>query len=198
MEQDIWNKRYKENPTVYGSKPNEFFKQFIDSHKPGNLLLPADGEGRNALYAASRGWKVDAFDFSDEARIKALKSAKERNLTIHYETKRIEDFIPDKPYDAIGLIYVHLPEAIRKPFHEKVYQALAPGGYLIMEAFAKEQVKNQSGGPKDKALLYDAPTICGDFPFIHQLYCGQKVLHLDEGPFHSGQADVLQLLGQKV
>ncbi|MDE3212450.1 MAG: class I SAM-dependent methyltransferase [Bacteroidota bacterium] len=196
-EKDLWNQRYRENPTVYGSKPNEFFKQFIDTHKAGSLLLPAEGEGRNALYAASKGWKVDAFDFSEEAREKALKRAAERKLTIHYQTMRIQDFEPGKKYDAIALIYVHLPEGVRKEFHEKVYKALAPGGFLVLEAFAKEQLRNQSGGPKDKALLYDAPTICGDFPFIHQLYCGQKEVILNEGPFHSGKADVLQLVGQK-
>jgi hypothetical protein len=44
----FWDTRYKENETVYGNQPNTFFKQFIDTHQPGTLLLPAEGEGRNA------------------------------------------------------------------------------------------------------------------------------------------------------
>ena len=73
MENLFWDKRYEENTTVYGEAPNVFFKSFIDTHKPGSLLLPAEGEGRNAIYAASKGWEVDAFDFSKVAKEKALK-----------------------------------------------------------------------------------------------------------------------------
>jgi SAM-dependent methyltransferase len=198
MEIDTWNRRYKENETVYGTKPNVFFKSFIDTHKQGALLLPAEGEGRNAIYAASKGWEVDAFDFSVKAKEKALQQASQKQLKIQYQTLNIVDFHPEKQYDAVALIFVHLPEVIRREFHQKVSKALAPGGYVVLEAFAKEQLGNQSGGPKDIALLYDAPTICDDFKFLHILYCGQKEAVLDEGLFHKGKADVLQLIAQKI
>ena len=73
--QEFWNKRYAENEMVFGYKPNQFFKLFIDLHISGTLLLPAEGEGRNAVYAAEKGWQVDAFDFSATAKEKALKYA---------------------------------------------------------------------------------------------------------------------------
>lgn len=187
-----------ENELVYGDQPNTYFRNFIDTHKPGSLLLPAEGEGRNALYAAGKGWKVDAFDFSDTARDKALQMAERKGLNIHYEIRDLEEFQADKKYDAVALIFVHLPPAARKKFHQQVYQSLKPGGYLVLEAFAKEQIQNQSGGPSDISLLYDAPSICGDFPFLHILSCGQKTLQLNEGLFHTGKADVLQLTGQKL
>jgi 2-polyprenyl-3-methyl-5-hydroxy-6-metoxy-1,4-benzoquinol methylase len=164
MEHLFWNQRYTENETVYGLEPNHFFKSFIDTHQPGSILLPAEGEGRNAIYAASKGWKVDAFDFSPVAREKALKRAKESGVNINYYTIKAEAFKADKLYDAVALIFVHLPERVRKPFHQQVYGSLKSGGYMVMEAFAKEQIHNTSGGPKDPALLYDAPTICTDSP----------------------------------
>lgn len=198
MEKQFWNKRYTEHESVYGKKPNVFFKSFIDMHKPGRILLPAEGEGRNAIYAASKGWQVDAFDFSESAKEKALQRAAEKKVPLHYEVMNIEDYQPLKQYDVVALIYVHLPEAIRKIFHQQVYQSLVPGGYLVFEAFAREQIKNKSGGPKDLSLLYDAPTICSDFQFLHMLFCGQKEVVLDEGPFHKGKADVLQMIGQKL
>jgi hypothetical protein len=37
--------------------------------------LPADGEGRNAFYAASQGWIVTAIDSSIKGREKALQLA---------------------------------------------------------------------------------------------------------------------------
>ncbi|HEY0354603.1 MAG TPA: hypothetical protein VGC29_00285, partial [Flavisolibacter sp.] len=82
----FWNKRYADNNWVYGVQPNRFFKQFIDSHKPGRILLPAEGEGRNAVYAAKKGWTVDAFDFSVVARQKALQLAENNNVHINYWT----------------------------------------------------------------------------------------------------------------
>lgn len=198
MTQQFWNSRFAENETVYGEKPNRFFQEFIDSHKPGTLLLPAEGEGRNALYAASKKWKVDAFDFSDTARAKALKKAAERKLKLNYFPLSIEEFQADKKYGAVGLIYVHLPESLRKFFHRQVYDSLEPGGFLVLEAFAKEQLLFDSGGPRDADLLYDAPSICSDFPFLHVLSCGQREVELNEGPFHQGKAAVLQLVGQKI
>lgn len=70
---EFWDQRYRENASVYGLEPNPFFKAFIDKHKSGRLLLPAEGEGRNAIYAAAKGWQVDAFDFSEVSRDKALR-----------------------------------------------------------------------------------------------------------------------------
>ncbi|GAB2536933.1 hypothetical protein [Rufibacter soli] len=73
--QDFWNNRYHRHKSVYGAKPNEFFKAQLAGLKPGALLLAAEGEGRNAVYAAHQGWKVSAFDFSTTGKAKALQLA---------------------------------------------------------------------------------------------------------------------------
>ncbi len=194
----FWNQRYAENEIVYGNEPNKFFKLFIDLHKPGTLLLPAEGEGRNAVYAASKGWQVDAFDFSEVAREKALGFARGERVTINYELKNIADFKAVKQYDAVALVYVHLPDSIRKKFHQEVYNSIKPAGFLMLEAFAKEQIQFESGGPRDENLLYDAPSICSDFPFLHMMSCEQKEIILDEGDFHKGKAAVLRMVGQRL
>ena len=197
MKNELWNNRYETNETVYGDEPNQFFKSFIDTHKPGTILLPAEGEGRNAIYAASKGWEVDAFDFSEIAQQKALKRAKEKKVKINYTVLEIENYKASKQYDAVGLIYVHLEPVLRKKFHSEIAKSLLPAGYLVFEAFAKEQKNNTSGGPKDEALLYDAPTVCSDFQHFHILSCGQKEVDLQEGEFHKGKAHVLHLISQK-
>ena len=70
-----WGERYSSAEYVYVKLSNQFFKQQLDKLAPGFLLLPAEGEGRNAVYAASRGWRVEAMDSSTEARMKALALA---------------------------------------------------------------------------------------------------------------------------
>ena len=82
MNQDFWNKRYKAEVSAYGTKPNVFFKQEIDKLTPGKLLLPCEGEGRNAVYAAVKGWEVSAFDQSVEGMKKAIISAKQSHVEI--------------------------------------------------------------------------------------------------------------------
>lgn len=198
MNPQIWNERYSINETVYGKEPNAFFKLFIDLHKPGTILLPAEGEGRNAIYAAKKGWQVDAFDYSIVAKEKALKNAESEKVIIHYEEKDIEDFVANKQYDAVALIYVHLPQKIRAFFHEQVLNAIKPGGFLILEAFSTNQLNYNSGGPKDINMLYTAPMLCNDFQLLHILNCEQKIIHHNEGSFHQGQASVLRLIGQKM
>ncbi|GAC1450007.1 MAG: class I SAM-dependent methyltransferase [Chitinophagaceae bacterium] len=198
MKNEFWNKRYETNDTVYGDEPNAYFKSFIDSHKPGSILLPADGEGRNAIYAAQKGWQVDAFDFSKVAQEKALQRAAEKKVKINYTVLEIEGYKACKQYDAVGLIFVHLEPVLRKKFHTEIAKSLPAAGYLIFEAFAKEQKNRTSGGPKEEALLYDAPSICSDFQNLHILSCGQKEVDLQEGEFHKGRAHVLRLIGQKI
>jgi 2-polyprenyl-3-methyl-5-hydroxy-6-metoxy-1,4-benzoquinol methylase len=198
MNPQIWNERYSNNETVYGKEPNAFFKLFIDLHKPGSILLPAEGEGRNAIYAAKKGWQVDAFDYSTVAKEKALKNAERENVIINYQEKAIENFVADKQYDAVALIYIHLPQPVRPLFHEQVYNALKPGGFLILEAFSTEQINYNSGGPRDISMLYTAPMLCKDFQLLHILNCEQKIVHHNEGPFHQGAASILRLIGQKM
>ena len=194
----FWNQRYADNQTAYGTKPNMFFKLFIDLHKPGTILLPAEGQGRNGIYAAKKGWEVDAFDFSAIAKDKALQNAGLENVHLNYDVRSIESFIAEKQYDAVALIYVHVPSTVRKKFHQEIFKSIKPGGFLVLEAFAKEQLENHSGGPRDEALLYDAPTLCDDFQFLHIMNCEQKDIQLDEGAFHKGKASVLRLTGQRI
>ncbi len=194
---EFWDERYKGHATVYGEAPNLFFKKFIDSHKPGSLLLPADGEARNGLYAAANGWDVRSFDFSTVAREKAMQQAQEKNLTIQYDILSIEDYQPASSYDAIGLIYVHLPAGIRREFHQKMIASLKPGAYLVLEAYSKDQLKYNSGGPKDPELLYDLETVKTDFASLECVICEETEEDLDEGPFHKGKAAIVRYIGKK-
>ena len=80
----MWNKRYAQKEYFYGKQPNEFFRKQLLKFPPGRILLPAEGEGRNAVFAALSGWDVVAFDTSTEAKKKAEKLAKENKVQISY------------------------------------------------------------------------------------------------------------------
>lgn len=63
----------------------------------------------------------------------------------------------------VALIYTHFPETIKNSIHPKVVHWLKPGGLLILEAFNPNQLKNDSGGPKDSTVLYTKEMLQEDF-----------------------------------
>lgn len=50
-----WDERFGNTEYVYGKDPNAFFAEQLESLMIGNILFPCEGEGRNAVYAASKG-----------------------------------------------------------------------------------------------------------------------------------------------
>tara|TARA_B110000483_G_C18197198_1_gene543550 strand:+ start:3005 stop:3601 length:597 start_codon:yes stop_codon:yes gene_type:complete len=195
---DFWNKRYNEDGFAYGTNPNAFFKEQIDKLKVGNLLLPLEGEGRNAVYAASKGWKVDAVDQSEIGHDKTRKFAKENNVPLKYFLQNIEDFkAPSEYYDAIGLIYAHLPPITREDLHKSIVKTLKLKGIVMLEAFSKKQVNYPSGGPKTEEMLFSVDELKRDFSRLKILSINEKLITLDEGKYHQGKAMVVRLVAQK-
>jgi hypothetical protein len=195
---EFWNERFASQTIDLSIEPSRFFKRFINTTKPGNILLPVECDGRNAVYAASKGWEVDAFGPSEDARQKALQMAVERGVQINYQVLDLRKFKSTKQYDAVGLFYVNLPERIRMAFHKEVSKSLKSSGILVLEAFAKDQVNYEAGGPKDGGVLYDAPSICNDFQHLYLLYIREKETNINEGSFYQGRGAVLRFVGQKL
>ncbi|MBN8824201.1 MULTISPECIES: bifunctional 2-polyprenyl-6-hydroxyphenol methylase/3-demethylubiquinol 3-O-methyltransferase UbiG [unclassified Spirosoma] len=196
--QEFWNARYQDPAYIYGVEPNAFFKECLDALNPGRLLLPAEGEGRNAVYAARMGWAVDAFDQSIIAREKALQLAAEACTTIHYETSTLQAFsAPANTYDLVGLIYAHVPSAERRQVHQQLVLTLKPSGYLVLEAFHKDQLGRGSGGPKDPDMLYSQADLLDDFSELEILKIEETYVDLHEGAYHNGLACVVRLMARK-
>jgi 2-polyprenyl-3-methyl-5-hydroxy-6-metoxy-1,4-benzoquinol methylase len=194
-----WDERYSAESYIYGTHPNAWFAAKIEGLTTGKLLLPAEGEGRNAVHAAVKGWEVTAFDQSVEGRKKALKLATEKGANIEYDIHDLSEFEGKKEhFDAIALIFVHMPAEIRQTVHHKLLKSLKPGGHLILEAFTKTQLTKNTGGPRTEQLLYDCEQIKQDFLSLELIERSELTVHLDEGPLHKGEAHVIRLFARKV
>jgi len=192
--QNQWDERYARQEYIYGIEPNNFLKEKLRSIIPGRILFPAEGEGRNAVYAATLGWETDAFDQSVEGKKKALQLASQNHIQINYSIQSLDDWNPEPDqYDCIALIFVHLPEALRKQVHQSAIKALKPGGTMILEAFSVDQLKRDSGGPKISELLFTTDQIKNDFNAFSEVEILETQVILDEGPLHQGIADVIRL-----
>ena len=121
VEKEFWDQRYAAKDFVCGVEPNAFFRQEILKISHGRLLLPGEGEGRNAAFAASIGGKVIAFDQSSEGRKKALRLAKREGVEIVYLVAALNEFnAKPESFDCIAIVFVHFTEAERNIIHQKL------------------------------------------------------------------------------
>lgn len=201
---DRWNERYSSDEFAYGIEPNNYLKEQLEKLNPGTIFFPAEGEGRNAVFAAKLGWKVSAFDISEEGKNKALQLAQNNDVKIDYQVGELEtlDFHTEQ-FDVIALIYAHFPADIKSSLHKVLDQYLRKGGLIIFEAFSKNHLeyvlKNEKvGGPKDIGSLFSIDEIKADFPNYEVIELEEKEIELNEGLFHNGTGSVIRFTGRKL
>jgi 2-polyprenyl-3-methyl-5-hydroxy-6-metoxy-1,4-benzoquinol methylase len=203
MDATFWNQRYKEKEFAYGHEANEFLREELIKLKPGKILFAAEGEGRNAVFAAEKGWEVVAFDQSEEGKHKAEQLARERKVDLQYEVgDAMELEWPKSGFDAVVLIYSHMPPLVRQHFHGKIQEILKTNGIVIMEGFSLNNLeyvaKNPKvGGPKNPEFLFSKTMVETEFPGIEILYLEEKVIELKEGNYHNGTGSVIRFIGKK-
>ena len=194
---EMWDNRYDTEEYVYGIEPNQFLKSVLDSLEPGSILFPAEGEGRNAVYAAELGWDVDATDLSKVGKEKALKLAADRGVEINYEVADVTQFETDSEYDVIAFIFLHLPKDKMKEVLNAHAGFLKPGGKLVIEVFNPGQLQNSSGGPKNEELLYTLEELKEMLSEMNLEYAEEVVFELSEGPYHTGEASTCRVIALK-
>lgn len=194
----FWNEKYGVEEYIYGTEPNTFFKKNILKLKPGRILFPGEGEGRNAVYAAKLGWDVTAFDSSEMGKMKAEKLADQFQVKINYLlADAAEDLMFEHYFDCIVFVFVHLPNEQRNEFHRRMLSYLKPGGTVIFEGFSKKQIDFNSGGPKNLSMLFSDEELKGDFASVEAIEIEALEVEIDEGKFHRGPAQIIHFTGTK-
>ena len=194
----FWDNRYTQSPDLYGAAPNQYFQEKINQLRPGRLLIPGEGEGRQAVYAAQQGWQVTAIDASKVAVRHALQKAEGLGLQLSYHHSKAEEFHYGKAYyDATALIFFHLHPASRVEAHGKVAASVKPGGYLMVEGFHPRQLDYSSGGPKKEEMLYTREMLVHDFEDWEVLESLEGEVSLREGSGHAGTGYITRLLARK-
>lgn len=199
--QAFWNERFGHNEYAYGKQPNQFFRDELLLRKPGTILLPGEGEGRNAVFAAEQGWNVDAIDWSESGRQKALRLAAERGVAINYQVAQFEaSLVRPGKYDACGVVFFHLEPGLMREAFSAMIRGLRAGGVLIAELYEKKQLAFGTGGPRSEDLLYTSNQIRtwveGEAASI--LTLEEREVELQEGAYHSGPSAVLRLVAQRL
>lgn len=118
-----WNEKYQSQS--YPVEPAAIVKEYAKLARGRMALDIAAGNGRNSVFLAQQGFRVDAVDISDAGL--NLFAAKHPNL--NPICADLDDFdIPPKRYDLI----INIKYLNRRLF-PYIYEGLAPGGILIFQ-----------------------------------------------------------------
>ncbi|MDO5664638.1 MAG: class I SAM-dependent methyltransferase [Bacteroidia bacterium] len=201
---EMWNNKYAVNEYIYGEYPNKYFKYAIDTFLPsGKILLPAEGEGRNAVYAAQKGLEAVAFDQSVEGKNKAEKLAEKVGVKIDYQVGEFPELpLINEKFDVAALIYAHFAPQLRSRYHRLIGNLINPGGFIIVEGFSKQHIEYQNanpniGGPRNIEMLYTKEMIQNDFFNFEAIELIETEVDLAEGSGHNGIGKVIRFIGKK-
>jgi len=199
---EMWDERFSSDEYAYGKEANIWLSERVSQIDPppnNRALFPADGEGRNAVWAARIGWNSEVFDLSVVGKQKCHLLAQEHAVTVDYEVDDLAlRVFPQQSYDLIACSWFHTPSEIRKVHMPRMLHSLKSGGHFIMEGYHTSQMPLHSGGPKSLDLLFDLDEVLGELvggkaPQMNIIHTAITSTVLDESVLHKGQARVVRI-----
>ena len=194
-----WDERFSIEDYLFGAEPAQALVRLEHYLIPqGDTLVIADGEGRNSVYLASRGFRVTASDSSTVANIKAKALAASQNVEVNYQ---VEDFFDidwsAKQYDNIvGIFFQFIPPDKIKQVLMALRTAIKKGGTLLIHGYTPQQIELATGGPKDVSLMYNKELFEDVFESVEILVNKEYQMQLSEGSGHKGQSALIDFVAK--
>jgi SAM-dependent methyltransferase len=163
VNREHWDERYATEELIWKADPNRFLVEELDALAPGTALDVACGEGRNAVWLASKGWRVTGVDFSRAGLAKAKRLATDRGVEVTWvEADVVEWQPPTASFDLVVVMYLHLHAERRRQALAHAAAALAPGGVLLVVGHDTSNLLKGTGGPQNPAVLFGPEEIVED------------------------------------
>ncbi len=197
-----WDEKYAAQPDgLFGSAPGQYVREISarSDFEPATALFLADGDGRNSRWLASRGVQVTALDVSPVATRNGVALDGNAGIFVERVVADLETWTPPagRLWDAVFQLYLHGPSSVRLTALRTGWQALAVGGWLVVEGFSKAQAGSDVG-PGKPQLMYDLEEIeaCVTGAVIVEALSGR--VRLDEGSRHQGLVETVRFAARKV
>jgi SAM-dependent methyltransferase len=128
---DEWNETYRRS-IGFTREPNALLVQTVKGRKPGTALDVGMGQGRNAVFLATQGWKVTGVDISDEGLRLAKAEAAKRHVDIETVEAELATWdLGREKWDLVVFVYAGAdPKDV-----ERIKTSLRPGGLVVVEVF---------------------------------------------------------------
>ena len=197
--ENFWDKRYAGSDYLFGTKPAAGLID-LEPHlvAGGKTLVVADGEGRNSVFLASRGYDVRATDYSQVAQEKAKALAKEAGVDVDFVLSDIYDAgWSDEAYDNVVAIFIQFvpPERMEEIF-TALARATGEGGTLLIHGYTPEQVALGTGGPGNPDHMYTTDMLADAFSHMQITVNRAYTATLDEGRGHSGPSALIDFVAK--
>lgn len=194
----FWDERYSAAPLAYGSEPNDFVREVADRLPPGRVLCLGEGQGRNAVFLAQRGFDVTAMDQSRIGLGRAEALAAEHGVRITTVAADLAEFmIEPLAFAAIVSVFVHLSLPLRREVHERVMHGLAEGGAYVFEQYGPDQNHYKTGGPDELEKRPGLETLRPELSKLDFEIGREVVRDVTEGVYHTGLASTVQILARR-
>jgi SAM-dependent methyltransferase len=195
-----WNRRFDDPTYLFGTEPNAWLRQHAGVWQAGQRILSvADGEGRNSVWLARQGLKVDAFDIADVGVAKARSLAAQHGVTVNYAVGDCDRFVwPQAVYDGVAAIFVQFADpAMRQRLFANIKRCLKPGGILLLQGYTPKQLEYKTGGPPHVAHLYTEALLREAFAEFELLTLREYEDELTEGSGHSGRSALIGMVARR-
>ena len=194
-----WDHRFSIDDYLFGKEPAKALLELENYLVPnGETFVVADGEGRNSVYLASKGYKVTASDSSKVANEKAQELALSRSVKVNY---RVEDFFDidwsEKQYDnVVGICFQFVPPQKINEALLGLRAATKKGGILLIHGYTPDQIELGTGGPKDVSLMYTRKTFTNVFKDDEIIVNEEYRANLSEGVGHNGTSAMIDFIAR--
>ena len=195
-----WNRRFECDGFLFGTEPNAWLSEHIDVWPAGGrILCVADGEGRNSVWLARRGFVVDAFDIADVGVAKAHRLAALAGVAVNYTVADCDAYPwTVSAFDGVAAIFVQFadPEQRLRLFR-RIAASLKPGGSLILQGYTPKQLEYGTGGPPFLSHLYTAEMLRAAFSEMQVLELTEYEADVNEGNGHKGRSALVGMVARR-
>lgn len=132
---EFWESRYRGSGRVWSGRPNELLVREASGLTPGTALDLGCGEGGDAVWLASRGWRVTGVDISATALERAAAHAAEAGVgdRATWERHELGRSFPEGRFDLVSAHYLQSPVALdQRGVLRRAAAAVAAGGTLLV------------------------------------------------------------------
>jgi SAM-dependent methyltransferase len=196
----VWNERFSGPEFVFGTEPNAWLARHASLLTPGQRALAvADGEGRNGVWLARHGLRVDAFDISSVGVDKARALARAAGVDVNYRVCDCEAWDWEAgAYDLIAAIFIQFAgPALRTRLFARMREALKPGGLLILQGYTPKQLEYKTGGPGVLENLYTEELLRTELAPLQMLGLEVYEAVLNEGLRHVGPLALIGMVARR-
>jgi SAM-dependent methyltransferase len=161
--QEMWDERHAARDPIESPETDPTLVEEMGPVPPGRALDLGAGDGRNAVWLASRGWRVTAVDFSRVGLDRARALADRAGVDVEWVLADLLVWTPQpRGFDLVCLFFIHLPPAERRVVYERAADGVAPGGTLLIVGHDRSNLGRGTSGPQDPALLFTAGEVAAD------------------------------------